>query len=144
MRPSARMLPLAALAVGLVLTAATPGRAEPARDAILADLAAQAKAADAGFAGFSAERGRALFATRHAGGKPKTPSCATCHTKDPRARGKTRVGKVIEPMAVSANPSRFTDARKVAKWFRRNCRSVLGRVCSAREKGDFITFMMSR
>ncbi|MFQ5468155.1 MAG: DUF1924 domain-containing protein [Kiloniellaceae bacterium] len=144
MRLSIPMLPLAALAAGFILTAAAPARAEPGRDAILADLAAQAKAADAGFAGFSAERGKALFSTRHAGGKPETPACTTCHTNDPRNRGKTRVGKVIEPMAVSLTPSRFTEARKVEKWFRRNCRSVLGRVCTPREKGDYITFMMSR
>jgi len=143
MRASIRLLSVAALAAGLVV-AATPGRADPARDAILADLAAQAKAADPGFTGFSAARGETLFSTRHTGGKPQTPSCTTCHTKDPRALGKTRVGKVIQPMAISANPSRFTDAHKVAKWFRRNCRSVLGRVCTAREKGDYITFMMSR
>jgi len=138
------MLPLAVLAACFILAAAAPGRAEPARDAILADLATQAKAADAGFSGFSAERGKALFSTRHAGGKPETPACTTCHTNNPRNRGKTRVGKVIEPMAISANPSRFTDAKKVKKWFRRNCRSVLGRVCTPREKGDYITFMMSR
>ena len=143
MRASIRLLSVAALAAGLVV-AATPGRADPARDAILADLAAQAKAADPGFTGFSAARGETLFSTHHTGGKPQTPSCTTCHTKDPRALGKTRVGKVIQPMAISANPSRFTDAHKVAKWFRRNCRSVLGRVCTAREKGDYITFMMSR
>ncbi len=139
-----RLSSFAVLAAGLALASAAPVRADPARDAILADLAAKAKAADPGFAGFSAERGKALFLDRHAGGKPETPSCTTCHTEDPRARGKTRVGKAIEPMAVSVNPSRFTDARKVEKWFRRNCRSVLGRVCTAREKGDFITFMMSR
>ncbi len=44
-------------------------------------------------------------------------------------------------MAVSRSPERFTDPDKVAKWFARNCDTVLGRPCTAREKGDFITFM---
>ena len=58
--------------------------------------------------------------------------------------GVTRAGKPIEPMAVSKTPNRYTDHRKVAKWFRRNCKSVLGRQCSPREKGDFLTFMINQ
>ncbi|MFQ5765138.1 MAG: DUF1924 domain-containing protein [Rhodospirillales bacterium] len=133
-----------ALALLLAGQSALPARADPARDAILAGLAAKARAAAPAFAGFSAERGKVLFLTRHGGGKPQTPACATCHTSDPRAMGKTRAGKSIDPMAVSKTPGRFTDPKKVAKWFRRNCKSVLGRECTPVEKGDFITFMQSR
>ena len=32
----------------------------------------------------------------------------------------------------------------VEKWFKRNCKQVLGRECTPAEKGDFITFMMSQ
>ncbi len=123
-------LVLGALAMG------QPVSADPARDAIINQLKAEA-----GVSSFSAERGKQFFHARHSGGKPQTPSCATCHTNDPRNTGQTRVGKVIQPMAVSRNPTRFTDPKKVAKWFRRNCRSVLGRECSAREKGDFLTYL---
>jgi len=108
------------------------------RDAIVAGYAAQA-----GVSSFSADAGRALFMSQNTGGKAATPSCSTCHTTDPTAQGRTRVGKVIEPMAVSRSPDRFTDAEKVEKWFGRNCRSVLGRECTPQEKGDYITFMMS-
>ena len=59
-------------------------------------------------------------------------------------KGLTRAGKIIEPLAVSASPGRYSDSRKVEKWFRRNCNSVLGRACSAVEKGDFITFMQTQ
>ncbi len=118
-------------------------QADPARDAILAGFAAEAKADDATFSAFSAERGKRLFLDQHAGGKPKTPACTSCHSKDPRANGKTRAGKLIKPMAVAKNPIRFTKAKKVAKWFRRNCKSVLGRECRAVEKGDFITYMQT-
>ena len=97
---------------------------------------------DPAFAGFSADRGKAFFLASHGSGD--TPSCSTCHTTDPTNLGRTRVGKAIKPMAVSANPDRFTDLAKVEKWFRRNCNTVLGRECTPAEKGDFIAFMTSR
>lgn len=125
----------------LILLAAAPVRANPARDAILAAFTAQAKQDDPAFSGFSAERGKALWQANHSGGKPETPSCTTCHTKDPTAAGQTRAGKIIAPMAVSATPDRFTDPEKVAKWFSRNCNNVLGRACTAAEKGDIITYL---
>ncbi len=112
-----------------------------ARQALLDGFATQAKAADSGFAGFSASRGENLFRTSFAGGKPDTPACTVCHTPSPLKQGETRAGKPIEPMALSASPDRYGDPKKVAKWFRRNCKSVLGRECTAPEKGDFITFM---
>jgi hypothetical protein len=131
----------ALLALSVAVAAPLAKAADPAaaRQAILKRLQAQ----NAGKP-FSAERGKAFFLGKHTGGKPKINSCTVCHTKNPRAHGRTRTGKVIKPMAVSANPQRFTDPRKVAKWFRRNCRTVLGRECTAQEKGDFITFMMSQ
>ena len=62
----------------------------------------------------------------------------------PQNKGQTRAGKDIDPIALSATPRRFTDPAEVEKWFGRNCMSVLGRECSAAEKGDFITFMMGQ
>lgn len=115
--------------------------ADTRRDAILAEFLSQAKQEDPSFTAFSAERGKAFFHTKQAGGKPDTPSCTTCHTETPQAKGRTRAGKEIDPIAVSGKPTRFTDPAEVAKWFGRNCKSVLGRECTAAEKGDFITFM---
>ncbi len=123
---------LAGLALASPLAA---GDTSPAR------LLEQFEAA-AGTSG-SAERGRALFTARHSGGKPDTPSCTTCHGTDLRAFGKTRAGKPIEPMALSVNPARLTDSKKAAKWFRRNCKSVLGRECTAAEKADVVAYLMS-
>ena len=117
--------------------------ADPRRDAILADLAQQAKAADTAFTAFVADAGGSFFRAVQSGGKPDTQSCTTCHTKDPKATGQSRAGKEIKPMAVSKTPDRFTDPEKIAKWFLRNCISVLGRECTAAEKGDFITYMSS-
>lgn len=125
----------AALVTGTMAWAAGP------RDDILAALATQAKAEQPGFTGFDAARGKTFFQSAHSGGKPDTPSCTTCHGMDPRQPGQTRAGKSIEPMAVSQQPARFTDQEKIDKWFERNCSSVLGRACTAVEKGDFITYL---
>ncbi len=118
--------------------------ANPARDAIMAGLGAEAKASDPAFAGFSPQRGQALYGAKSTVGKPDTPSCTTCHTADPTQMGQTRAGKEIDAMAVSKTPNRFTDPEKVAKWFGRNCNSVLGRPCTAAEKGDFLTYLIGR
>lgn len=126
-----------------LVTMSTLARAgEPARDAILADYAAQSRAADPAFAAFSARRGETLFRTEWAGGDPRTPSCTSCHTADPKNSGRNaKTGRPIDPVAVSVNPSRFTDSADVEKQFGRDCKSVLGRACTALEKGDYITFM---
>ncbi len=121
---------------------ALPAAADPAREALLADYAKQAKAADPGFAGFSTERGEKLFRSRWAGGDERTPACTSCHTDDPRRPGRNaKTGRSIDPVAVSVAPERFTDRAEVEKQFERDCKSVLGRVCTAAEKGDYITFM---
>lgn len=96
------------------------------------------------FIGFSAESGRWLFENRHATGKPDTPSCISCHDSNPVLSGQTRAGKAIEPMAISKSPDRYSDNAKIEKWFGRNCRSVLGRTCTAEEKGNFLTYMLSQ
>lgn len=100
----------------------------------------QARAAGSGFSGFSAQRGEALFKATHGA----EWSCASCHTANPLAPGKhAKTGKPIRPLAPAANPERFTDAATVDKWFRRNCNDVLGRACSAQEKGDVLQYLMS-
>ncbi|MEG3619327.1 DUF1924 domain-containing protein [Magnetovibrio sp. PR-2] len=118
----------------LVATLTTAAQAGP-RDDIVQSFMAQ------GAASGDAARGQKLFTTKFGLGKPETPSCTTCHGATPFTSGETRTGKVIEPMAVSKTPARYTDPKKVAKWFRRNCNSVLGRECTAQEKVDFITYM---
>ena len=134
----------------LVLTAllftglAVPALAGAAQDAQIAGYLAAAKAADPAFAGFSADRGKAFFMADHQGGKPDTPSCTACHTKDVTKTGQTRAGKAIDPMALSKTPDRFSDPAKVEKWFGRNCNSVLGRDCTPQEKGDVLTWLVSQ
>lgn len=113
-----------------------------AADPVLDPITAAARQADAAFTGFSAPRGEQLFRGRHAGAQEE--SCTSCHTVDARKPGRhATTGKVIEPLAPVDNPKRFSDAAKVEKWFRRNCREVLARECTALEKGDFVTYMRS-
>jgi hypothetical protein len=133
-----------ALAALCVAAMPIPVVAGPAQNVILDRYATEAKAAVPSFAGFSGQRGKGLFLSTPAAGRPDTPSCTTCHTTDPVQSGRTRPGKPIGPMAVSAKSDRYTDMTETEKWFGRNCDSVLGRPCTAIEKGDFITFMISQ
>lgn len=104
-----------------------------------AGYAAQARTAGASGV-FDAARGQRFFTTTHGGDW----SCSSCHTANPRQSGRHDVtGKTIAPLAPAANAERFTRADKVEKWFRRNCRDVLSRECSAQEKGDVIAYLMS-
>jgi cytochrome c peroxidase len=134
-------LVLAALALSVL---AVPAQADPARQAILDRLAQEARQQDKTFTAFSAQSGQAFFMDKHAGGKPDTPSCTTCHTSDPKNPGQTKAGKEIKPMAVSKNPARFTDQAELDKWFGRNCNQVLGRECTASEKGNVVTYLMNQ
>lgn len=122
----------------LAITAAH-ARAEQPAD-FQAAFAAEAQRGAPGFSGFSAARGAAFFEATHGGDW----SCATCHGSDPRAAGEHVVtGKRIEPLAPGANPARFTRPDKVEKWFQRNCNDVLGRPCTAQEKGDVLAWLLS-
>jgi cytochrome c peroxidase len=110
---------------------------------LLKQYEVQAKQEHVAFTGFSAERGSNFFKAERIHSDGKKVSCTTCHTSDPHKPGKTRANKVIEPMATIANPQRFTDTAKVEKWFSRNCKDVLERVCTAQEKGDYIQYLIS-
>ena len=92
---------------------------------------------------FTTENGEKLWnQTQTISGQAR--SCASCHTSDPRKAGKhVRTSKPIKPMAPSVNSDRFADPRKVAKWFKRNCKWTLGRECSTQEKGDFTKYLNS-
>lgn len=93
--------------------------------------------AQAGAAG-DAQRGGAFFTRTHG----REWSCASCHGERPSVPGRhAATGKAIDPLAPSANPGAFTDTAKVDKWFRRNCRDVLGRECTPSEKADVIAWL---
>ncbi len=85
-------------------------------------------------------QGQALFTQTHG----REWSCASCHGGTPTAAGRhAGTGKAIRPLAPAADPTRFTDAAKAEKWFRRNCNDVLGRECSAGEKADVAAWLLA-
>jgi hypothetical protein len=123
----------------LVPMAATAWAGQSGASGYLHALETEARSAG-GFGGFSAARGQRFFNAQHG----SDWRCATCHTKDPLAAGQhARTGRDIAPLAPSANPERFADASKANKWFRRNCNDVVGRACTAVEKGDVLVWLMS-
>lgn len=119
------------LSLGLI-GAAHAGDTTPAQQ--LARWNAQANASG------NAEKGRVFFNSRHGG----EWSCASCHGTPPTASGKhASTGKVIAPLAPAFNPKAFTDQARVDKWFKRNCKDVLERECSALEKADVLAYLNS-
>lgn len=88
----------------------------------------------------NAEQGASFFNARHGGDW----SCASCHGTPPTKQGEhASTGKKIAPLAPAFNPKVFTDSAKVEKWFRRNCKDVLQRECSAGEKADVLAYLNS-
>jgi hypothetical protein len=85
-------------------------------------------------------QGEQFFNTKHG----KEWSCASCHENPPNHDTKHIItGKLIKPLAPSANPTRFTDNIKVEKWYKRNCNDVLGRECSTQEKADLLSWLIT-
>ena len=95
------------------------------------------------FKSFDQVAGEKFFRFERINSEGNKVSCMTCHTADPKAEGKTRANKIIDPLAPVANKDRFTDMAKVEKWFKRNCKDVYERECTLIEKGNFIKYMMS-
>lgn len=120
------LIPLLAALAASAAPAATPAE-------LLAGYQSQAGASA------SAARGQAFFTTRQGG----EWSCASCHGNPPTGTGKhASTGKPIEPLAPAFDVRRFTDAAKVEKWFRRNCKDVAARECTAGEKADVMAWLV--
>ncbi|MBI5682922.1 MAG: DUF1924 domain-containing protein [Deltaproteobacteria bacterium] len=116
----------------------------PQMQSLVDSYMTEAKKKEPGLKSFSAEEGKKLFySKRQHSEKKEEISCTKCHTDNPAQQGRTPVGKVIEPLSPTVNKNRFTDPKNVEKWFKRNCEGVLERECTAKEKGDFVTYMLS-
>jgi len=121
----------AALVAGAVLS--------PAAHAVLPAQLLAGYSAQAGSPP-SPARGRALFTTAHG----KDWSCSSCHGAVPTQAGRhASTGKAIGALAPAFNAERFTDAATAEKWFRRNCNDVMGRECSAAEKADVLSWLLT-
>ncbi len=121
-----KIIPLL-LCLSLHAMAATPAE-------LLAGYTAQAGQAA------SVAKGEAFFKANHG----QEWQCTSCHGKSPMSGGRhASTDKTIEPLAPAANAKRFSDSAKVEKWFRRNCKDVLARECTAGEKADVLAWLMS-
>jgi hypothetical protein len=88
----------------------------------------------------NAAKGETFFKASHG----QEWQCTSCHGKSPMTGGRhASTDKAIEPLAPSANAKRFTDSAKVEKWFRRNCKDVLARECTAAEKADVLAWLIT-
>jgi len=137
------MAGLAAVFLAGAAFAAGPADLDPGMRSFMDKYLGEAQKKEPSLKAFSAEEGKKFFNAKRKHSNGEERSCSTCHTSNPAQPGKTPVGKTIEPMAHSANKDRFTDPQKVEKWFKRNCAWVLERECTPKEKGEFITYMMS-
>ncbi len=101
----------------------------------------------AGVTTVDSQKGRLLwtqaFITEKSNGEER--SCASCHGSNVTQSGEhVRTSKVIEPMAKSINTKRYTDTKKIKKWFKRNCKWTLGRECSAQEQADILKYLITQ
>src|SRR3990170_2915428 len=63
---------------------------------------------------FNTAHGEELWRRKNIGDDGKERDCMTCHGKDLSRPGKhVKTGKVIDPLAPSANKERFTDMEKI-------------------------------
>ncbi|MBD3671039.1 MAG: DUF1924 domain-containing protein [Gammaproteobacteria bacterium] len=98
-----------------------------------------------GAGAFSLERGQALWQREVVHAKGRSPRrCQSCHSRDRNQAGKhLRTGKAIAPMSRAVRADAFSDVRHMKKWFLRNCKWTYGRRCTAQEKGDLLTYLLS-
>jgi len=97
-----------------------------------------------GAGNFSAAQGKTNWNTVVVSKEGEKRACVTCHGTDPKKSGQhATTQKTIEPMASSVNPERFTDVKKMEKWFKRNCEWTWSRECTAQEKGDILKYLMN-
>ena len=128
----------------LVFLVAASLACSSARADVVADLLKQYE--KQGASAFAAAKAESMWTQAFADAKSgEKRRCSTCHHEDLRRSGKHAVtGKVIDPLAPSANPKRLTDPEHIEKWFSRNCKWTLGRECTPQEKGDFLVMIRAK
>lgn len=123
----------------LLIVAALAWADTPKRSLVY--YSAEAKRQDPAFVADSG-RGRS-FVARDWGVSRRHASCAACHAESPYAPGRhASGGESIAPLSPAVTAGRFRNPDRVEKRFRRDCKEVLGRACTAAEKADFIKFAM--
>lgn len=130
--------------LALLALASVNANADVASAQKLADkYTAIAKNIEPAFTGPSADEGKTFF-NREIMIKGKMTACASCHTSNPANEGKHIVtGKPIRPLAPAVNEKRFANLEKVEKNFTKHCHDIISRDCTAKEKANFISYLVS-
>ena len=133
---------------------------------ILERYAEQARKEDSSFDGCSVERGHVLYFQKRANPVVGEINGASCHLADPRQKIIAHKSEVlcrqchvindeehphpkdakireILPLAPSANPKRISSYEHVEEFLKPNCEMVCGRLCTAKEKGDVLSWIIS-
>lgn len=114
-------------------------------DEYLSSLKQEALKENPNFKGFDVKRGEEIFTSKHIGKKGKEISCTSCHGMDLNKSGENIfTGKSIEPLSPKANPKRLSDVMETEKWLKRNFNDVYNREGTAVEKGDVLTYIISK
>ncbi len=93
----------------------------------------------------SAIMGKALWEKKVADETGELRSCTDCHGIDITQAGlHVKTKKSIEPMAKSVTTDRYEDPKKIAKWFKRNCKWTWGRECTASEQQNILDYLTSQ
>ena len=96
------------------------------------------------FPGPSAEEGKAFYNNKVKAANGKETACASCHTANPADNGKhTETGKVIKPLSPAVNEKRFADFEKVEAKFTQHCVDILGADCTAAQKANYISYVLT-
>lgn len=95
------------------------------------------------FKGFYPDMGRNFF-KRELTLKGQQVSCSSCHTDNPANPGKHIVThKPIKPLSPVIEKTRFSNLEKVEEKFVEHCNEILGRDCTAQEKGNYIAYLLT-
>ena len=107
---------LISLIILITIMASPMAMASPATDTLLSKYKSE------GVSKIDSQKGKTDWTKESKGEDGEPISCSTCHGSDITKAGKHRkTHKVIEPMSIRVNPERFTDEKKIEKWFKRNC-----------------------
>ena len=103
-----------------------------------------AKTANPDFAGTSVADGKLFFNRKIKSVSGKEMACASCHTANPADAGKNvATGKAIAPLSPVVNAKRFNDVDKVESKFTQHCNEIIGSDCTAAEKANYITYLLT-
>ena len=103
-----------------------------------------AKSADAKYSQPSAMEGKHFFNRKNKVFNGKEMACASCHTSNPANPGKNIItSKAIPPLSPVIYSKRFNNLDKVEDQFTQHCNDIIGNDCTAREKANFITYLLT-